>query len=656
MAEKKINKKSLLLRLLKVGVFSLCALFVLALTFLVYYFSVTSQTTLNASALTSVGQSSINIVSADLKPISTKLGNGNSVVKLKDLPPFTPLAFISMEDKAFYSHNGINPKRMVGAMLTNLKAGKAKQGASTITQQLVKNSFLSSEKTLDRKLKEIKLAFEVEKKFTKDEIIEAYLNTIYFGNGVYGIEDASLFYFDKHASNLNLNESAMLAAIINAPALYNPISHYDAAVSRKNLVLKNMLDDGFISNEEYNEAINNSVVISAKNKANAYSMEVIKEACLVLGEDENTIASKNLTIVTYFDETLQNKINELLNSSVYCPKEDNVSPNAISIVIDNSSGAVISFATNMREIPEEFKREPGSVIKPIIVYAPALEKNIINPLTQILDEPINYGGYSPSNADDTYHGFVSTREALKKSLNVPAVKILNMVTVDYAKNFAAKLGVNLTNQDNNLAIALGGLTEGLSPKEVIDAYLCFARGGNYQESKFIKEIRAKDGTVIYSNNTSPNRVMDEANAYLLTDMLKSVTKGGTGIRLSDLNFEIASKTGTAGLNNSSRNSDAWSVCFTTEHTILTWIGAPNSNGLDPKINGSTYPTIINHKILEQLYNEHRPNNFSQPQSVVRLNVEAASLINDHVVRLAPSEILNSGDLSELFNINNLPNG
>lgn len=623
---------------------------VFSLTFVIYFFAVTAGTTLNVNKLAKATSNTIKICSIDGKEIVSKTSSSSSTININELPSYTKHAFIAMEDKAFYKHFGINPKRIVGALINNIKSGKTKEGASTITQQLVKNTFLSNEKTLDRKMKEIKLAFQVENRYSKDEILEMYLNTIYFGNNCYGIEDASLFYFDKHASNLTLNESATLVAIINAPAIYNPLTNINACRNRRDLVLDNMFNDGYITSEELANTKLLPIEVSAKNRTNPYCLQALKEACDILGETENTILNKNLTITTFLNQDLQNLLQSNLQDKTLTPAQ-----NALSIVIDNDSGAVISFASNLKDANINIKRSPGSIIKPILVYSPAIDSGLINPATLILDEEINYDGYSPHNPDKTYHGYISVRESIKKSLNIPAVKILDMVGIDKAKRFASNLNITFDNEDNSLSLALGAMKNGLTIKEVADAYSCFASGGAFCDNKFIKEIKNVNGDIIYSYQPHKEQRIQKDTAFLINNMLLDVSQSGTAVRLSDLPFLVASKTGTVGIKGSTNNTDAWSVSYNPSHTVLTWLGAQDTNnGFNASINGSTYPTMINKETLKYLYHNIYPKTFSQPNTIKKLYYDLNEYETNKIVKIASKDTPERFKMTEFFSIRYIP--
>lgn len=650
--ETKSRKKGKIL--FKIVSLCLCLVLIAVLSFFVFYFSVSSGVRLNEKALAIAGNGNITIYSNSGSEIDAKFNSSNSKIKVEDLNPYTINAFISMEDKRFFKHNGIDLIRIAGALINNLKSGSAKQGGSTISQQLVKNSQLTQEKTYTRKIKEIKLALELEKKYSKNEILEMYLNTIYFGNGCYGIEDASQFYFNKHASMLTLNESALLVAIINAPSVYNPITNYDKAIERKNLVLKNMLEDGKISQDEYDANVNSGIKIYEGTTTNCYGQAVIEEVCDILGVSENNLINMNLKIYTYLDDSLQNKIKEQIASKSYTPQTDGKTPTLSSIVIDNKTGGIVAFATNGRQNPNTIYSQPGSAIKPLLVYAPAIEYGVISPATKILDEPININGYSPQNAGKTYHGYVSARTALQNSLNIPAVKVLSYTGIEKSINFAKKLGIEFESTDKNFAIALGGFSKGTNITKLANAYMTFAQNGIYSPAKFVSRIENGNGETIYSHNKQTTQVMKDSTAYLITDMLIDTTKHGTASRLSDFNFEIASKTGTVGKVNSTDNTDAWSVSYTSRHTMVTHINTNESvKSMPSSVNGSTYPTLFNKGIISYLYKSSKPENFRQPSSVVLKDIDLISYQNN-IVELAGNNLEERFRKTEYFDVVNLP--
>lgn len=616
-----MKKKNHVFKLIfKGAILCLCGTIVCLFT---YYFSVTHSTELDTGKFKQASASNIKIMDTNSNEINlTNFSGTTQYIKYNLLNKHTIDAFISVEDKRFFEHNGVDYIRIIGAIKNNILNPSHKQGGSTITQQVIKNTQLSSEKTIDRKLKEIKLARELEELCSKEEILEMYLNSIYFGNGCYGIENASKYYFDKSANQLTIAESALLASTINAPSIYDPVGNPDKANSRKELVLKLMLNNKKISEQEYNDSIKQEISIEkAKNKyKNQYYKGVISEACKILRITENQLKNLDVSINTYYNQELQSNLENLINSNNYTAASNS---KLGSIVLDNTNKSVIAFAGNSGLDLLNMYRQPGSTIKPILVYAPAFEKGEYSPSSFINDEPVSMGGYNPENASKTYSGMVTVKESLAKSLNIPAVKILDNIGISYSKNYAKKLGIKFDKQDNNLALALGGFTKGTTLKQLSDAYMCFANNGEYCSSAFIKSI-VKNGETVYSRTTTTEPSVNSAVAYLINDCLKDTVKTGTAKRMNKLNFDLCAKTGTVGTNKG--NTDAYNICYTREHTLCCWIGSNDSSSSMPlNVNGATYPTLFNTAVLQYLYSEHTPANFDIPNSISNLSLNDEAL-------------------------------
>lgn len=629
-------------KIFKVLLISFSAIFVIGIVSSVgFYFAVTHSSNLNKDKL----EETKKVTALQIFDSNGILINPakETYLPINKISNTTKNAFICAEDKRFYSHKGIDYIRICGAMVSNLKSHSFSQGASTISQQLIKNTQLSSEKTINRKLKEFKLTKQLEKEYSKDEILEMYLNNIYFGNGCYGIENASMHYFGKSAKDLSISESALLAGTINAPSYYDIQNKQDKALARRNLVLDLMYDYGKITEEECKTAKNEQINLKITNLSNNYYIfdEIIEEACSILNMSETQLKNSNLKLQTYYDTNLQNELNSTIKKN-YNNIES--SPSIASIVIDNETNGILSIIGNKNVLTA--KKQPGSIIKPILVYAPAIENKIVSPATKILDEQINFSGYSPDNADKKFHGYISVRDSLKNSYNVPAVKLLNEVGIKTAQDFAQKIGIEFSSKDNNLAIALGGFTDGVTLNSLVDAYATFPNNGNYKKSKFIKKI-LKNNKLIYTDDNFKQQTMSDSTAYLITNMLQSTAKSGTAKRLKNFDYEIASKTGTVGLNNSSKNTDAYNIAYTSKHTILSYVGG---SIMPESINGATYPTLITKDTLSILYKENIPNNFTIPSSVIKRQISKSDYENNEL-KLTFDE---NDSITEYFAKNNLP--
>ncbi len=643
----------------KIIVISVCVLAAIVASFSIIFIKTTWSVSLDTSKLETVKETNnIIILDSEKNEINTDyMFKGNTSVCIEELPEYVKQAFIVTEDKRFYKHNGVDYKRIVGAALKNLKSGAFTQGASTISQQLIKNTHLTREKTLSRKLKEIKLAYKLEKKYTKDEILEMYLNNIYFGNGCYGLEKAANYYFNKKANDLSVGEACMLAGTINAPSVYNPISNNSSAEKRKKLILKLMKKSGKINNEQYQKSanINENVVKSTSKQQNTHIKNILNETCEVLNISANKLKNMNLVIETYIDNSLQNYVSDIIKNNKFRPTcIDGKKSEMGIIVVNNKDKSIVAVASSSGINVLKNKRQPASTIKPILVYAPAFEYGLLYPESIIIDEKININGYSPNNANKTFMGAVSVRDAVEKSLNIPAVKTLSKVGVERAKKFASKLGVEFSENDKNLALALGGMTDGLTIKQLADAYSTFATNGGYKSSKLIKRIIDNEGNVLYEDNKTTKKVMSSSTAYLITDLLRGVVNNGTARRLNSFGFDLASKTGTVGSALSNNNTDAFNVAYTSEYTIVSWIGALDENSLlEPSVNGSTYPTLVSKDILQMLYKNNKPKDFSKSEDVVYEFIDTRSL-KSGVVELADNNVSNNNKKVALFNKKYLP--
>ena len=566
------------------------------------------------------------------------------IISLSNLKPHTLNAFIAIEDKRFYEHNGYDLKRIVKASLVNLKNRSKTEGASTITQQLVKNILLNSEKTYSRKFKEILLSIKTEKNFSKEEILNMYLNSIYFGSNAYGIENASNLYFDKSAIDLTINESAILAGIIKSPVYYSPINHPDRCFKRKNLVLQEMCKNGYISQEELEENKLLPIATCSKRNSydNSYNQQAIIEACDLLNITEKELLRKGLKIYTYMDDTIQQNVqNAVLDSSFANDK--------LSVVADNNGKVLAYFGDSYYDL-SHMRRNPASTIKPLLVYLPAIANNIISPATPMLDEKLDLE-YSPKNAGEHYMGWISAREALSHSSNVCAVKLLNEIGIDIVNDYGFKL--NLFNKrQSNPSIALGDIGGGTTPISLMRAYSVLQNNGIDKGITFIDRIEDSQGNILYQNQGYSNKLFKEEDCMLINNMLVDCAKSGTAKRLSDLPFEVASKTGTA-LNNG-KNTDLWNIAYTPNHIALSWCGDATSKGLEQNSSSGFYPTLINKNILSNLYATNSPNSFKLNNNIVKIALDAIDYDNNHTLSLAPENAPERYIKYDLFKIDNKP--
>lgn len=543
------------------------------------------------------------------------------IASYEDIPQHTIDAFISAEDKRFYKHDGVDYYRIMGALFSNLTHFSFKEGASTISQQLIKNTHLSADKTIERKLKEIRIAKEVEQNYNKEDILTMYLNALYFGNSTFGISSATNFYFNKDVSELSISESAVLASIINNPSLYDPISNKENNLKRRNLILSRMCELDYISLEQANSA--------KKDDINILKKQVFSQIHYYIqpSKDMSNIITSNI------NSSIQNTIENAIT-------KHNVEDILINVlVIDVNDSTLVSAASNTPINLSNTLRQPGSTLKPIISYAPAFESNLITPLTKINDEKTNFNGYIPSNYKNKYYGMETAENCLSKSLNIPAVKLLEMNGIRKATTFARKLGIKLSKDDKGLAIALGGLKNGLTLKELADAYSTFASGGFYKSSSVTTEKSALSNKKI--------KVIHEDSAYFINRMLNTCAKSGTAKRLSTHN--ISAKTGTVSYDNG--NSDAYCIAYNKNYVVATWAGA-TTGSMDNSITGGGLPADICKSIFDD--SQLKSDSFSVPNSIVTLDIDSNEYHNNNKFILASTTTPAKDKFKAQFSIRNLP--
>ena len=515
------------------------------------------------------------------------------------IPELVKKAFIATEDRRFLEHSGVDLWSIGRAAVKDVMARSLVEGGSTITQQLAKNMFLSRDKTFFRKATEMSIAMALENHKTKDEIITLYLNRIFFGQKAYGIKAASQRYFGvSDLDKLELWQIATLAAIPKGPSKYNPVSNPDLSKQRRAVVLDLMFEQGYISAEERDEAkaVDYDYVPPVKNESYlAFKDYVIKEAEEKYGLTEDDLNRGGYKIYTTMDAQAQKAVEKAFDNDDFFEKSKDDQPVQASIVIMNHQNGSLIALLGGRDYQRkgfsrvESRRQPGSAFKPIVSYGPALESGQFTINSQISNEKQCFGDYCPRNL----HGYSKTIDfttALTKSENIPAVWLLNQVGVKTGVKYAEEMGIKMDKNDNNLAIALGGLTYGTNTLEMAGAFSVYANGGEYNAPYSIKLIKDHDGKDLFKYNPpKPKRVFSETTAYYMTKLLQNVVNDGTG-RRAKIDRPLAGKTGTTqhgipGLK-SSKNRDVWFVGYTPEWTAAIWEGYdnPDKNHL---LNGSS---------------------------------------------------------------------
>jgi penicillin-binding protein 2A len=509
------------------------------------------------------------------------------LVTYNELPKRLIWAFIAVEDKRFLEHTGFDVRAVLRALYRDIISRSAKEGGSTITQQLAKNMFLSSDKTLFRKVRELSLAMALENQKTKDEIMVLYLNNIYFGNGTYGVKTAAKRFFNKsNLEELELWEMATLAAIPKAPTHYSPLNNPEKSKERRNVVLRLMADQQYITPDELAAAKQmeyDATIHQAPQQTSylTYVDYVLDEVEQRFGVTDEELLRNGFKIYTNMDRIAQKSLEEVFADSKPFPKDGpEQKVQGAMVILNQKTGGIAAMIGGRDYVAKGLnrslaRRQPGSAFKPIVSFATALEAGH-NPYDKIIDEPMSFGAdnYTPKNYDNKYRGEVDMFEAMKFSINIPAVKLLDQYGVATGVKFAEKLKIELTPDDRNLSIALGGLTKGVSPLEMARAYSAFANYGELLDSHTVTKIVDSMGTEVYSFAPKKTRVMKESTAFHITRLLQGVVDGGTG-KAAKMNRPVAGKTGTTQVNVpgiTKGNRDAWFVGYTPEYTAAVWIG------------------------------------------------------------------------------------
>ncbi|WP_455715955.1 PBP1A family penicillin-binding protein [Anaerosporobacter sp.] len=553
-----------------------------------------------------------------------------------DIPQDVVDAFITIEDKNFLKHNGVDLKANLRAVLALIKnRGAIKQGASTITQQLSRNIFLTHTVSWERKIEEIFIATELEKKYEKWQILEFYINNIYFANGYYGIQAASEGYFSKEVKDLTLSEIAFLCAIPNNPTVFDPIDNYDNTISRRNKILKQMYEDGKISKAKYEKAYDQEIKLDLKKiKKKDYvetyvnhsaTKALMKERGFTFRynfEDEDDEADYNERYTSLYNECqqslyrsgyriytsinmtqqklLQNSVDEALANFTDKTDDGVYKLQASAVSIDNETGYVTAIVGGRKQnstgytLNRAFQsyRQPGSAIKPLIVYTPALE-NGHYPEETVVDKKFEGG---PSNSNGVYSGKITLRKAVEQSKNTIAWKLFEELTPKVGLSYLKRMNfAKLDKNDYYPASSLGGFTNGVSAVEMASAYATLANDGIYREPTCIVKITDSEGNVIVASEKSDYQVYDKNAARTMTNMLTGVVKYGTGKGLSIPNMDTAGKTGTTN-----DKKDGWFVGYTPYYTTSVWVGYDMPQTLEGLM-GSTYPGQIWYKFMTQIH-------------------------------------------------------
>ncbi|SMO88831.1 PBP1A family penicillin-binding protein [Melghirimyces algeriensis] len=539
-------------------------------------------------------------------------------VQSKDLAK----AFVAVEDERFYEHNGADLKGFARAIAIDIATMSPKEGASTITMQVARNIILQDrDKTFMRKVNEIALAYNLERKYTKEQILEAYLNYIYFGNNVSGIQMASKIYFGKDLTKdkLEPHEIALLAGLPKAPEGYNPYRRPKAAKQRRNVVLKKMAEHDLITEEEKEKYQKMDLGVDKKyyakyehkQKYKAYTAYVIEEAEKRYGIKD--LANGKYKIYTGLNKKAQLSLEKTLKKDSFYQNHKKLDAGAT--MIDPKNGLIAAIGGGRHYIGSGFANralsriQPGSSIKPLTTYAPAIEEKGYTANTLVSDSPFTYRDWTPKNYDHTYHGTVPLKVVAAKSLNVSTARILTeVVGVDTAYEYAQKLGLKLNSKDRSPApLALGGLTEGVSTLQMAQAYSSFPNDGKYTQAHTIQKIVNVDGEVVKpKKEVKEKKVFSKNTARIMSQILKYTVDAGTGknAQLSD-GRDVAGKTGTT-----QNSKEAWFVGYTAEYVMATTVF--NENGSEVDLTGGQYPARIFQQVMSDTLKGTKASHFKPP--------------------------------------------
>ena len=631
-------------------------------------FDVADWQTLDLNKITRLPQTGTLYDASGSKVSAIKSTQNRVSIPLSSIPSHVRNAFLVAEDLRFYNHPGFDPVRIFGAVIANIKSGDYSEGASTITQQLVKLSHLSTQKTVARKLEEIYLALQLEAVADKDEILEMYLNFIYFGHGAYGIEAAVQAYFGISASELTLPQATALAATIKAPSAFAPHLNAEANKTRRSYILTTMLENDMISNADYHAALSSEVTpIETASEDTQYGWYIdasLDEAERVLGISSEALLAAGYSIYTVLDTDMQDIVDAQydINSNFPSDASDGTAVQSAMACVDTGTGAVRAVVGGRQYLVQrglnratQMKRQPGSAIKPLAVYGPAIEWHGYTAASVLDDTPKKFGNYSPRNSGYQYYGNVTVRTALKYSLNVPAVETLNDIGVQTALNYLKSVGMAPDIMDGNLSLALGSMTYGVSPVPLAAAYVPFANGGTYYEPYFIESIRDTSGNEIYRREPIGTRVLSRQTAVIMNNILQSVTSGGTGAKLSGAGVPVAGKTGTVNMEGGNR--DIWMAAYNSGISTAFWMGFDNPDSahkLPSWASGGDYTAALATKVFRNYYSGKEKPAFLKADGLVWLKIDKKAIEWVGEVMLASNLTPSQYVLTEIFNTENRP--
>ncbi|WP_405387945.1 transglycosylase domain-containing protein [Peribacillus muralis] len=571
--------------LLKLGLLIIVAAVVVGAGFLIYF-----RQGADISQLENHLQQPTGIYDLDGNLASTVTANKSEGVAINEIPEHMKQAVVSIEDHRFYEHHGVDYQGILRALVINAKAGSVVEGGSTLTQQLVKITMLESNRTLKRKMEEFFLAQEVEDEYTKDEILEMYLNQVYFGHGAWGIKKAANVYFSKEVSELSVSESALLAGVINLPSKLDPYKNMDGAMKRRDLVLSRMAEHGYLTKDEEAAAKKDTVTLimgeketdPLKGRYPYFVDHVLTEASTKYGIKLEDLLTKGYKIYTTLDQSMQQATESVYENDANFPSGTSTEQmvQSGSVLMDPKTGGINALVGGRGKHQfmgynraTQLSRSPGSAIKPLVVYTPAVEAgyDITSPLK---DEKMSFGEYEPTNLNGQYKGEVPMYEAVMDSLNVPTVWLLNEIGIDKGLDSLKRFGIPYEKEDRNLTLALGGMRKGVSPLQMADAFSAFANNGERIEPHVIVKIENHEGKKTASLKENSTKVTSKDVVDKMNAMLLGTVEYGTGKNAAVFGHEIAGKTGSTQvpIEGVSGVKDQWFIGYTPSLVGAVWAG------------------------------------------------------------------------------------
>ncbi len=642
--QKKINKKKkhIILKLFIFVILPLIIIFSLILGFKIHTFLTLSKEMIkNESSIVVTDDGTTKIAEIGCERIREN-------VTLDKIPNNLKNSYVAIEDQRYYKHHGIDILRTSSAIFHYIiKRGSADFGGSSITQQLVKNLTGDNSNSASRKIKEWIYALSLEKNMSKDKILESYLNIIYVGPNIYGVQSGAKYYFNKDVTDLSLAECAFLAGINNSPNSYNPFSdtdHSEKIIKRTKVVLKKMLELKYINYNDYNNAISETEqglkfskgITSNSKNINSYHTDALtskiiddfsKKNLIPKNFAENYFALSKAKIYSTQNIDIQSKVEEEFAKKkyiLYSSRDKSITSEAAMVIIDQSNGKVLACVGGLGEKKTsrgfnratQSKRQTGSAIKPIAVLAPALEKKLITNASMFSDVKTTFNdgskeGYSPTNYDG-YLGNITVRKAVESSQNIPFVKIMEKLTPKTSIKYLKQMGIStLKPEDENLALALGGLDDGMTPLEFAAAYATIANDGIYVEPIFYTKVISNNNETLLQCHQKRRRVFSTSTAYLLKELLRQPVIGnnGTATYCNITNIDVAAKTGTTN-----DNYDRWLCGFTPYYTAVTWYGFDKNESIN--YDGKNPAGLIWSSVMKSIHSKLSKRTFVAPNNIV----------------------------------------